>query len=92
MCREFHDLCIGSSAERALPVMICCIACLDEHDRASTSQILDVSATAEVTAARFCHLDENRDQACKIIDSLMEDVTTVRVEVWLIMDRQADLE
>lgn len=92
MSREFYDLRNGGPANRALPVMIRCILHLDEQARASTSHILDVGATAEVTTARFRCLDEDHDQTLKIINFLQEEVTTTRDEVREFRDRHAVME
>ena len=76
MSREFYDLRNAGSADGDLPVMIHRISCLDEQARASTSQILYVGATVEVTAARFRRLDKDHDQTYMIIDCLQEEVMT----------------
>ena len=72
--------------------MICHISHLDEHATESISQILDVGATAEVTATQFHRLDENHDQTCRIIDCLQEDITTTQAGVRELMDNLADME
>ena len=58
MCREFYNL---YKADRALLIIIRHISFLDENAKASSSQILDVGATAEVTTAQFRRLDEDHD-------------------------------
>ena len=70
MSWELYDLRNGGSAESDLPVMIHRISHLDKHARASTNQILDVGATAEVTATWFRRQDEDHDQTHRIIDCL----------------------
>ena len=72
--------------------MICHILHLEEDVKASTSQILDVGATAKDASTQFFRLDEDHDHTRKIIDCLLEDVTTARAEVKEIIDMHADME
>ncbi|KAI3708647.1 hypothetical protein L2E82_37958 [Cichorium intybus] len=46
---------------------------MEERIRATTSQVMDVGATAEVTAARLRRLDEAHDHTSGRVDSLEED-------------------
>ena len=92
MERGFYNLHNGGSTDMALPVMVHRIARHDEQSRTSISHILDVSATAEVTAARLRRLDEDHDQTRRIINYLQEDVTTSRAEIREFMDRHAFID
>ncbi|KAI3499632.1 hypothetical protein L1887_35436 [Cichorium endivia] len=70
------DLRNGGSADRALHVMIGRINRQEERIRATSSQVMDVGATAEVTAARLRRLDEAHDHTSGRVDSLEEDGRT----------------
>ncbi|KAI3522222.1 hypothetical protein L1887_11706 [Cichorium endivia] len=76
-----RDIGNGTSADRALPVMVGRISRHDEQIRATTSQIMDVGATAETTAARLRRLDEAHDHTSRRIDPLEDDVQTA-IGMW----------
>lgn len=81
MSRVFYNLRNGESADRALPVMIHHIACLNDQARASTGHIMDVGATVEVTGAQLRHLDGYHDRTNDHVDALQEEVTTARADI-----------
>ncbi|KAI3510484.1 hypothetical protein L1887_17521 [Cichorium endivia] len=66
----------GSSADRALPVVVGRIHRQEEQIRATSSQVMDVGATAEVTTARLRRLDEAHDHTSGRVDTLEEDGQT----------------
>ncbi|KAI3492743.1 hypothetical protein L1887_42595 [Cichorium endivia] len=76
MSHDYFVLSEGGSADRALPVMIGRISRQEERIRATSSQVMDVGATAEVTVARLRRLYEAHDHTSGRVDSLEEDGRT----------------
>ncbi|KAI3752013.1 hypothetical protein L2E82_23112 [Cichorium intybus] len=76
MSHDYFDLSEGGSADRAFPVMIRRISRQEEWIRATSSQVMDVGATAEVAVARLRRLDETHDHTSGRVDSLEEDGRT----------------
>ncbi|KAI3518405.1 hypothetical protein L1887_07103 [Cichorium endivia] len=76
MSHDYFDLSAGGFEDRALPVMVGRISRQEERIRATSSQVMDVGATAEVTATRLRRLDEAHDHTSGRVDSLEEDGRT----------------
>ncbi|KAL7610703.1 serine/threonine-protein phosphatase 4 regulatory subunit 2-like [Lactuca sativa] len=90
--KGFYNLDRGGSADRALPVIIHHIARHDQRIRASTNQIMEVGATAEVTTARFRCLDQDHDQTRNRTEVLQQEAAIARSEVREYRKRQAAIE
>ena len=92
MEQGFYDLRNGGSADRALPVMVRCIANPGEKAKVNANQIMDVDATAQITVVRLHRLNEEHDQTIKHTFSLQKDITDARVEVREFRNNQAPME
>ena len=92
MTQGFYDLRNGGSADRAPTVMVRRIANQGEQTRINANKILDVGATAQITAVRLCRLDEEHDRTIKHTFSLQKDITTARAEVREFRKNQAAME
>ncbi|CAI9299868.1 unnamed protein product [Lactuca saligna] len=72
--------------------MVRCIANQGEQTRTNASQLLDIGATAIVTAVCLRRLDEEHDRTIEHTFSLQKDITAARTKVREFREQQATME
>ena len=68
------------------------IANQGEQPRANASQLLDIGATAVVTAVRLRRLDKEHDRTIENTFALQKNITAARAEVMEFREKQAAME
>ena len=92
MCRDFYNVSGGSSADRALPVIVNAIATQNYETDRQAARVREVNAATQGNAADIRRLEGLHENTQIYTGTLQNQMITTLAEIKEMKEQQADLE